>query len=730
MDFPGAARERADLLASNDRPWLQSPREVQGDAPQDTSPSSNSADATDADHVELLDPKIVEEKALQLRPFGNCLLAICALISGIVLIIGWGAGIEAVTHFGHQFSAMVPSTAALFLLGSGAVLLSEWHPLGHDPVDFRIAAGVIILGVAVANLMVIASGTANGIDQFLLPRPEMFADIRMSEATSVTFIILGAALASSNRPEVKSVFATIALMPALLALTMFMFEAESLSNAMFFSAISLPTAVCFACLISAILLRNGNRGWVSVVLGNGTGSIALRRVLPLALILPFGLALATSVAIRYEVFDTRFQLSLLALASAFAVASLLISGAHRSNLIERERAESEVREAQHAMMLLKSKSRFFANMSHEIRTPMNGILGFSDLLLRDDLPPEQNKRVRLIHESSQNMLKLLDAILDLSRIEAGQLTIKLERTDIHHLIQSCTNLFKASAATKGLRLKPKLDASVPRYVIGDDLRIRQVLSNLIGNAVKFTFNGGIDIAASYKGGALMISVCDTGIGIAEDKLATVLDEFVQVEDGDYRSSGGSGLGLHICRELVELMGGTIALDSVLGKGTCVNLCLPLAADKAHDEADEKRKSAQPEEQLNRWAGRRVALAEDHDINQMLIMEMAERIGLEVELFEDGEEAVEGILAAEQDGEPFDLALMDVQMPKLDGIAATLMLRKEGLDAQSLPVVAMTANAFRSDVEACLAGEMQAHLATPFTLEQLEKVLDVWMPPNA
>ena len=361
---------------------------------------------------------------------------------------------------------------------------------------------------------------------------------------------------------------------------------------------------------------------------------------------------------------------------------------------------------------------------------MNGILGFSDLLLRDDLPPEQNKRVRLIHESSQNMLKLLDAILDLSRIEAGQLTIKLERTDIHHLIQSCTNLFKASAATKGLRLKPKLDASVPRYVIGDDLRIRQVLSNLIGNAVKFTFNGGIDIAASYKGGALMISVCDTGIGIAEDKLATVLDEFVQVEDGDYRSSGGSGLGLHICRELVELMGGTIALDSVLGKGTCVNLCLPLAADKAHDEADEKRKSAQPEEQLNRWAGRRVALAEDHDINQMLIMEMAERIGLEVELFEDGEEAVEGILAAEQDGEPFDLALMDVQMPKLDGIAATLMLRKEGLDAQSLPVVAMTANAFRSDVEACLAGEMQAHLAKPFTLEQLEKVLDKWMPPNA
>ena len=134
--------------------------------------------------------------------------------------------------------------------------------------------------------------------------------------------------------------------------------------------------------------------------------------------------------------------------------------------------------------------------------------------------------------------------------------------------------------------------------------------------------------------------------------------------------------------------------------------------------------------MNRWAGRRVALAEDHDINQMLIMEMAERIGLEVELFEDGEEAVEGILAAEQDGEPFDLALMDVQMPKLDGIAATLMLRKEGLDAQSLPVVAMTANAFRSDVEACLAGEMQAHLAKPFTLEQLEKVLDKWMPPNA
>lgn len=550
----------------------------------------------------------------------------------------------------------------------------------------------------------------------------------MSQATALTFMMLGAALLGSHAPRIKSLFATLALLPALLALTVYLFEPYSMINAAMFSSMSLPTAVCFACLICSILLRHGDQGWVAVMFGRGAGSIALRKVLPLALILPFALAFGSSVAIRNNLFDTSFQLSMLALSSAMAVTFLLIRGAHVSNLAERQRAELEVREAERTMALLKSKSRFFANMSHEIRTPMNGILGFSDLLLRDDLPPQQHRRVRLIHESSQNMLKLLDAILDLSRIEAGHLAIKAERTDIHHLTQSCTNLFKASAAAKGLRLNLQPGRNVPRYLVGDDLRIRQVLSNLIGNAVKFTASGEITIATEYEAGHLSLSVRDTGMGIPKDKLASVLDEFVQVDEGDYRSRGGSGLGLHICRELVELMDGTIALESELGVGTCVTICLPLKlADRAdcEDRDDTKGQDQAPE---SRWAGRRVALAEDHDINQTLIMEMVERIGVEVELFADGVEAVEGIRAAHARGTPFDLALMDVQMPRMDGIAATQVLRSEGIDAQTLPVVAMTANAFQSDVDACLAGEMQAHLAKPFTLEQLEKVLVTWMPP--
>ena len=670
MDYPRAAHQRRDMLTPREVTW---PRGIEafdenGTQEPSASPAEPSVDETGSERAQQ--QRIDDALALRLRSVGNGLLALCAAISGVVLILGWGLSIEAVTHFGYQFSAMVPSTAALFFLGSGVVLLSEWHPLGHEPIDGRIAAGFIIVTVALADLVIIVGDFSNGIDHVLWPQTDAFGKLRMSEATAFTFTFLGAALACSRAPHIKSILATVAILPALLALTLFLFEARSISTAAFFSAMSLPTAVCFACLISAILLRHGESGWVCVLFGKGSGSVALRRVLPLALILPFALAFGTSVAIRHRLFDTGFQLSLLALTSAMAVAFLLIKGAHHSNILERERAETEVREAERATALLKSKSRFFANMSHEIRTPMNGILGFSDLLLRDELPPQQRRRIRLIYESSQNMLKLLDSILDLSRIEAGHFSIKAERTDIHHLTQSCANLFKASAAAKGLELRLHLDESVPRYVVGDDLRVRQVLSNLIGNAVKFTSSGSIDIRVGYDDGILALGVRDTGVGIPADKLPSVLAEVVQVEESAYTSRGGSGLGLHICRELVELMGGRITLDSELGIGTSVSVRLPLPPADFGDKSGSDDRSDQSEQADCRWAGRRVALAEDHDINQMLIMEMAERIGLEVELFADGVEAVQGILAAERAGTPFDLALMDVQMPKLDGISAT------------------------------------------------------------
>lgn len=668
------------------------------------------------------------------------LAAIVGVITTIILVIGWGRQNPSIASFGDQFSAMVPSTATLLLLAAIALLLNGKTSENRYARRFRLAVGQAIIWIALGNLVIVLSGWAGGIDQVIWPDQAIFERERMSEATAISFLLLGWVLfrlKDSTAPQHEVIgFSTLGLVLAGLALIVFGFDARSLSSAALFSTMSLPTALAFLCLFLAVIFRLQRVGWLAILLADGPGSSALRRVLPLAVGLPLCFAFASHLAYRMGLYDETFQVSLLTLASAVLVIAILLKDARFSNISDAknkmamarlEAAEVEQqqldRKRKDAELSAQAKTRFLANMSHEIRTPMNGILGFSELLLSEDMKPDHRRKIELIHESGQTMVKLLNSILDLSKIETGNFQIKQEVIDIQHIAKSSVRMFEASATGKGIDIDLTIADDVPKSVSGDGLRIKQVLTNIIGNAVKFTDHGRIDVALTTSGTEFAVSVADTGIGIAEADQSRVLGEFVQVEDGAERRHGGSGLGLHISKSLTELMGGTLCLTSKLGEGTCVTITLPISAQGDMSAAETTDRKAVPDAGASGWAGKRVAVAEDHDINQMLILEMLERLDADATMFANGAAAVDGIIAAKESGKPFDIVLMDIQMPVLNGIAAARTLRQRGVEADELPIVAMTANAFEADIEECLEAGMQAHLPKPLNFGSISKIFD-------
>lgn len=384
--------------------------------------------------------------------------------------------------------------------------------------------------------------------------------------------------------------------------------------------------------------------------------------------------------------------------------------------VERERqinqTLTEAKDAAEAAS--RAKASFLAMMSHEIRTPMNGILGMAGLLEGCDLDAEAQLYARTIAQSSGSLLAILDSILDFTRLDAGKLELAPDLFELPPLIEAVAGLMEAGARKKGLALSVAIDPQVPRWLLADALRLRQILLNLLGNAVKFTQTGRVSLhvaAAREQDGVAQLSfaVRDSGPGIAPEALPRLFQEFIQADSSISRRFGGSGLGLSICQRLAALMGGEITVESQVGQGSLFTFTAPFPIGEAaiRDEAAEQ--PAIPPS--------RILVAEDEPTNRTVISVLLRRAGHLVQLAEDGEAAVE----AAQKGD-CDLILMDMRMPGVDGLEATRRIRALEGSAGSVPIIALTANAMAEDREACLAAGMNDYLAKPISPARLHSLL--------
>lgn len=372
-----------------------------------------------------------------------------------------------------------------------------------------------------------------------------------------------------------------------------------------------------------------------------------------------------------------------------------------------------------------AKNNFLANMSHEIRTPMNGILGTLQLLKESELGKTQQDYVGMAYSSAESLLRLLNDILDFSRIEAGKLKLEHVIFDLQELVDELELLLSTQLREKAISFQVIVDSNNPALLVGDPFRVRQILINYLTNAIKFTDEGKITlnirtVEASKETVRIRLEVEDTGIGISRGDRQRLFRSFTQADSSMTRKYGGSGLGLAIVRQLVDLMGGSCGAQSELGKGSCFWCEIPFGLVALAQEIPE-RNSSKKLESPPRLQGR-VLLVEDNPVNQMIAYSMLKKIGLGGEVAGNGQEALE-LLAKEQ----FDAVLMDCQMPVLDGYNATRELRKLELQNNQarMPVIAMTAHAMDGDRAKCLEAGMDDYLAKPVKIEDLVKTLERW-----